>query len=1063
MSGLIAACFGRTRAVLMALAFMLGAGLSVYLSIPKEADPDVQIPVVYVSVVYEGISPEDAERLLVRPIETEVRAIEGIKEMRATASEGHASVTLEFEVGVDIDQALTDVREKVDIAKAELPDGAEEPRVGEVNLALFPVLVVTLSGEVPERTLLKLARDLEDAVEQLSNVLDVDIAGERDELLEIVLDPLRVESYGLEQAALFEAVDRNNRLVAAGSLDTGQGRFAIKIPGVFETAEDLLNLPVKAEGDRVVRLRDVGFVRRTFKDADAFARVNGRTSLAVEVKKRIGTNIIDTIEQVKAKVEAERAGWPPVIDVAYTQDKSDIIKTMLADLENNVVTAVVLVMILMIATMGLRPSLLVGIAVPGSFLTGFLVLGMMGLTVNIVVLFSLILTSGMVIDGAIIVVEFADRKMAEGVPRREAYRQAAQRMAIPVLAANSTAFAAFLPLLFWPGIVGEFMKFMPITVLATLIASILFALVFVPVIGSFVGKPGQDNPESQRQLALAEHGDLRELTGATGAYVGLLRRAVRFPGTVMALGVVLLFASWWAYATFGKGVEFFPDVEPDLARVQIHARGDLAAAERDALVRAVEDRILTMDGLKTVYSRSAIVFRNQEVDEDVAGIILLEFMPWQGRRPASRILADVRERTADIPGIWVEVRKEEAGPPVGKPVQVEIGSRQPEKLAAAVAEVRAFMDGLAGLTDVTDSRPIPGIEWRFAVDREQAGRFGADITSVGTQVQLVTNGVKVGEYRPDDSIEEIDIRGRFGLGDRNLEELGRLRVNTASGSVPLANFVRLEPQPRVGDIRRSDGRRVYTVAAELTEGVLADDKVREIRAWLDSKSWDPTLEFVFKGEDEEQQAASSFLGKAFGAALFLIAIILVLQFDSFYQTFLILTAVVFSTIGALLSLLATGQPFGIVMCGIGVIALAGTIVSNNIVLIDTYNELRARGMDVVEAVLRTGALRLRPVFLTAINGVVGLLPMVLRLNIDIIGRDVTIGGPSTDWWVQLSTVIAGGLTFATLITLILTPCLLVLAANMRRWRAEATAALRRLRAWRPQAGRADGPLAQPAE
>ena len=1057
MRGLIAACFGHTRAVLLALVFVVAAGAVAYRQIPKEADPDIQLPTVYISVLYEGISPEDSERLLVRPIESEVRAIEGIKEMRSTASEGFAAVVLEFDVGTDIDQALIEVREKVDIAKAELPDGAEEPRVQEVNFALFPVLVVTLSGNVPERTLLRLARQLEDDLEGLSNVLDVEIAGERDELLEIIIDPLQLESYGLEQQALLETVARNNRLVAAGSLDTGQGRFAVKVPGVFETADDLLNLPLKAEGDRVVRLRDVGTVRRTFKDAEGYARVGGQPSLALEVKKRVGTNVIDTIEEVKALVERERQAWPSTVQVAYTQDKSDVIRTMLADLEGNVVAAVVLVLVLMIATMGVRPSLLVAVAVPGSFLAGFLALAAMGLTVNIVVLFALILTSGMVIDGAIIVVEYADRKMAEGVPRREAYLQAAQRMVTPVISGNTTAFAAFLPLLFWPGVVGEFMVYLPITVLATLVASILFAIFFVPVIGSFIGAPGATDPSEQRQLAIADDGDLRELRGVTGLYVRLLRLCLRFPGLVTGLAVALLLGSWMTYATLGKGVEFFPDVEPDLAQIQIHARGDLAVAERDALTRQVEQRILGLAGVKTVYSRTALAFREgRDVDEDVVGIVLLEFTDWETRRPATEIMEQIRSRTIEIPGVWIEVKKEEHGPPVGKPVQLEIGSRDQDKLELATEKVRAFFDQLPGLRDVADSRPIPGIEWRVIVDREQAGRFGADITTVGTQVQLVTNGVMLGEYRPDDSVDEIDIRARFGEAGRHLEELKRLRVNTSYGSVPTSNFVKLVPEPRVGNIKRTDGRRVFTVSAEIESGVLADDKVQELRTWLARQSWDPEIGFIFRGEDEEQKEASAFLTKAFAAAVFLILIVLVLQFDSFYQSFLVLTAIIFSTIGALLSLLITGQPFGIVMCGIGLIALAGTIVNNNIVLIDTYNELRARGMDAVEASLRTGALRLRPVFLTAINGVVGLMPMVLRLNVDFIAGRVTAGGPSTDWWVQLSTVIAGGLTFATLITLILTPCLLVMAAKVGAWRI-------RRGGYRQRHRGSGGVAAQPAE
>ena len=343
MRALIEASLGRSRAVLLALAIILVSGWLVYRDIPKEADPDVQLPLVYVQLVHEGISPEDAERLLVRPMETELRSIEGVKQMSSYASEGMGAVTLEFEAGTDIDEALADVREKVDLAEAELPDDSEEPVVNEVNLALFPVLVVTLSGEAPERTLLELARQLQDAIEGLPNVLEVEIAGDREELLEVIIDPLLLESYGLRYEDLLAVVQRNNRLVAAGALDTGHGRFAVKVPGVFETADDVLGLPIKAEADRVVRLRDIATVRRTFKDPEGFARVNGRPALALEVKKRIGANIVETTEQVRRVVERERAAWPATVEIGYAQDKSDTIRSMLADLENNVVSAVALV------------------------------------------------------------------------------------------------------------------------------------------------------------------------------------------------------------------------------------------------------------------------------------------------------------------------------------------------------------------------------------------------------------------------------------------------------------------------------------------------------------------------------------------------------------------------------------------------------------------------------------------------------------------------------------------------------------------------------------------------
>jgi multidrug efflux pump len=1058
MMRLIEASFTRSRTVLLGLLLVLIAGAQVYQTIPKEAEPDVQLPIVYVAIPHEGISPEDSERLLVRPMEQELRGLEGVKEMRSYASQGSGSITLEFDAGTDIDQALQDVRERVDQAKPDLPAGSEEPVVSEVNLALFPVLVVTLSGDVPERALLSYARDLKRSIEGIANVLEVKIAGEREELLEVIIDPVRVESYGLRLDELLTLVQRNNRLVAAGGLDTGDGRFAVKVPGVFETSADLLNLPLKIDGDKVVRLRDVAEVRRTFKDPEGFARVDGRPALALEVSKRLGANIVETVDQVRAVVEAERSSWPDAIQISYLQDKSDNIASMLKDLQNNVLSAILLVMIVTVAALGLRSSLLIGIAVPGSFLAGILVLGLMGLTVNIVVLFGLIFAVGMLVDGATVVVEYADRKMAEGMHRRDAYLRAAKRMAWPVTASIATTLAAFFPLLFWPGVVGEFMRYLPITLVATLTASLAMALIFLPTIGALIGKPEASDPRTMRLLSAAERGDLYQLEGPTGLYVRLVGRLLRHPLKVALSALALSVAIVILYAAIGPGVRFFPEVEPEVARLQVRARGDLSVHQRDRLVGEVEDRILGIEGIDTVYSRSALSFQGEDVDEDVIGVLLLEFEDWQVRRPARKIFAEIRERTADLAGIQLEVREAEAGPPVGKPVQVELTSRDPARLEPAVERVRAFFGQLDGLRDVTDSRPVPGIEWRFMVDRERAGRFGADVAAVGSAVQLVTNGILIDEYRPDDADDEVDIRARFPESERSLEQLERLRVNTAQGSTPISNFVARQPAPKIGTLERVDGARVLEVAADVEPGVLPDDKVQEIKAWLASQAFDPAVTVAFKGEDEEQREAEAFLSQAFIVALFLIAVILVTQFNSFYQSLLILSAIVLSTVGVLLGLLITNQPFGIVMSGVGVISLAGIVVSNNIILIDTYNELRGRGLEPFEAILRTGAQRLRPVFLTTITTVLGLLPLVLRLNVDLVSREITHGGPSADWWVELATAVAGGLTFATLITLVLTPCLLLLGARVGDWRAA-----RRARKALPTSGADPAALPQPAE
>ena len=543
------------------------------------------------------------------------------------------------------------------------------------------------------------------------------------------------------------------------------------------------------------------------------------------------------------------------------------------------------------------------------------------------------------------------------------------------------------------------------------------------------GRRAADSARHTKSLAAAETGDLGAIKGFTGWYIRVLQISVTHPMKVVIACVVLLAGVYATYAEFGRGVEFFPDVEPENAVLHLRARGNFSVQERDLLLREVESRILDMTEFSTIYARSGTQFRT-EVSEDTVGIIQLEFFDWTERRPAKDIFADIRARTEDLAGVVIEVRKEESGPPVGKPVQVQLSSRFPELLPAAVEKLRGGLAEIGGFVDVTDSRPIPGIEWQIAVDRTEASRYGADVTTVGNVIQLVTNGIKVGEYRPDDTDDEVEIRVRFPYGDRSIDQLDRLRIPTSRGAVPIADFVTRIAMPRVGTIKRIDSRRVITIEGDVEDGLLASDKVIEIREWLTKTELDPRKSATFKGEDQEQREAEAFLLKAFEIALFMMAFILVTQFNSFYQAFLILSPVGFSTIGVFVGLLVTDQPFGIVMSGVGVIALAGIVVNNNIVLIDTYNRHRSRGMDALEAVIRTGAQRLRPVILTTLTTVLSLMPMVLGINIDVLGREITVGGPSTQWWTQLATAVAGGLTFATVLTLILTPSLLMLGARL---------------------------------
>jgi multidrug efflux pump len=1020
MHAIIEGILSRSRTMVMIFVLLIVSGLVSYINIPKESNPDVNIPFIYVSISHDGISPEDAERMLVKPMENQLKSIKGLKQMTSRASEGHASVTLEFIAGFDSDEALSHVRDRVTIAKAQLPSETDEPSINQVTMAdQNPVITISLSGQLPQRALIQIARDLSDRIEAFKEVLEVELTGDRSDQLEIILDPLALQSYGLDYQDIYRFVSRNNQLITAGTMDTGKGRFAVKVPAVFENLQDVLNLPVKAQGDKIVRFIDVSSVRRSYKDPSSFARLNGKPSISLEVKKRPGENSIETVEKIKQLVANEQEKWPQHLVLTYSADQSQQVKDMLSDLQNNVMSAILLVIIIIIAILGVRTAMLVGLSIPGSFLSGILILSLLGYTVNIVVLFALIMAVGMLVDGSIVVTEYADRVMNEGVPAKQAFSLAARRMAWPITASTATTLAAFAPLIFWPGIMGEFMKFLPITLIATLTASLFMALLFVPTLGAMLGNPPPSPPAVKQRLLQMEDGDIFSLGGFTGNYIKVLDLAMRHAWKALLFTLLLAIGVFAAYGASGLGVQFFPDVEPEGGNITVRGYGALSIYEKDALMLEVETRLLDMPEIKTLYSYTG--------GRDRIGRLRYNLIDWQQRRKAVDIIDDMKQRVSDLAGIEIEIGKDESGISNGKDLQIELSSRFPDLLDEAALKIRQALEKNPQFIDIDDTRSKPGIEWRLQVDRARAARFGADAALVGSMVQLVTSGLKVGEYRPHDVDDELDIRIRYPLSSRDIGHLDELRVRTDDGQVPISNFVTRKAVPKVDTINHADSRRIYEVHANMAPDALLSLELPKLKAELPKLGLDPRVNINIKGENTEQADSEQFLINAFIVALFVMAIILVTQFNSFYQAFLILSAVLFSTVGVFLGLLIFQKPFGIVMSGIGVISLAGIIVNNNIVLIDTYNVLQRKGMDGYEAILRTGAQRLRPVLLTTVTTIVGLAPMVMEMNIDLIGRKIEFGGPSTQWWSQLATAVAGGLAFATVLTLVITPCMLALA------------------------------------
>ena len=1025
MNSLIDASLNRSRTVLMLFCLFMLIGLSTLINIPKESSPDVTVPFVYVSVVHEGISAEDADTLIFKPMEKELRSIDGLKEMVSTATTSHLSIMLEFYTNIDIDKALLDVRQKVDDAKSELPDDSKEPRVKEINVALFPVMLVTLSGDIEESVLYAVADDLQDRIEALPGVLEAEIKGKREEIAEIIVDPTNMDSYGISFADLVQLLGNNNKLVASEALDSGAGYFDVKIPGLIKNIDDLLNLPVKVSDKDVVLFKDVAVGRFAYKDRKNSARMNGKPAVTLEIKKRIGSNIIETIDSVKDTVNKVKPYWPEGVEVSLAQDESKSIKELLHDLFNNVLIATLLVMILILGSLGIRSAMLVGIAIPGAFLMSITLLSFNGYTMNMVVLFALILSVGMLVDGAIVGTEYADRRLTEGASKFQAYREASQRMAWPVISSTATTLAVFLPLLFWPGTTGEFMKFLPLMLLFTLSASLLMALIIIPTIGSIWGGRGYD-ASVLAGIQAAEEGRFEDLKGVTGLYLRFLDKAIRRPLHILGFSIAALVGTFILYGAVGHGVEFFPDVDADVGMIDIRARGNLSILEREQVVLKVEERIFNMDEIQSVYTSSFIKGPN-DAAADLIGRIQIELVNWKHRRPLKNILAEIEQRSADIPGIIIETQKKEMGPGGGTDIQLQFTSNNLDAIKPMLEKTKKLFEADPQLKDIRDDLPLEGVEWQIDVNREEASRYGTDIVSTGALIRMITGGQKVGEFQPKFSNDEFDIVLRYPQQYRNIDQFTQVNIQTPYGLIPLSNFVEQKAAPLSGDVVRLDGKYRYRLTANVTEGVNATTKIQELAEQLKKFDWrEAGVEPRFRGDFEMMAETGNFLAKAFGIALFLMAVILVTQFNSFYQALLIMSAIILSVVGVLIGLMIRGEPFGIVMSGVGIIALAGIVVNNNIILIDTYNVLIKEGFDPVEAALRTCAQSLRPVMLTAITTVVGLLPMVMQWNIDLINQNFRVGAPSSQWWTQLSTAIVGGLTFATFLTLVLTPCLLIL-------------------------------------
>ena len=1033
--GFFKTVLSRSRATLSLMLLFLLAGIMSRASMPIEVNPNVTVPAAIIMVRHEGISPEDGARLLIRPIENELKTLDGLEEMIATARESAVYVFVRFDINLDIDTVIADVRESVDRAKAKFPEETKEPIVKPISPSPEPDVVVTFSGQsVDERDLFKAAKFFQRKIEGLSQVLETNLSGHRDEVVEVVLNPTKLDLYNITTTELFQRLSQNNLLIPAGEMDAGFGRFGIKVPALIETEQDISDIPIRSDSQAVVSLGEIANIERKFKDATGFSRLNGEPTIAVDVRKRLKANSIETIAAVREVIEAHRSEFSQDIQIDFMFDSSEYAQSMVSELMGNILTAMILVLVLVVATLGIRSGLLVGFGIPFCLLGSMIIVNMLGYSFNFMVMFGLLLSLGMLIDGSIVVVEFANTKIVEGLSVKSAYLESIKRMAVPVLASTGTTLAAFLPMLFWPGVSGNFMVYLPVTVFSVLAWSLIYALIFAPTLGIVLAKIGAKKPSK----VATQKPPSTIFSPLLNNYLKLLKLALSRP-LITALGSLLLLVGvFYGYGKFGAGLEFFTETENRFGMATLRAQGNLSIEEQRQLTAQVESRFSHLSDIKQIYASSSAgqLMGQRDASRDQISSFLIELHPRAMRdRSSLEVFAEIRALTKDIPGVYVTAASVEGGPPVGKDLQIQISSSKRELMYRTTARIRQWIESnVEGLRDIEDSLPLSGVQWEMVVDRSQAAMLGVDVNSVGQMVQLVTNGMMIGEFRPDDADEEVEIRVRFPEADRKLESLDRLRVNTLNGAVPISSFTERKAKNRVDAIQRIDRLESVFILANTEDNYLTDTQVNQISQWLATQSIDPAIKISFRGANEEQAESAEFLSTAFTLAMGLMLILLVSQFNSFYQSILILFSVVMSTAGVLLGLLITQSVFSTILTGVGIVALAGIVVNNNIVLIDSFNHFRRSQSElpIKDAVFQAAKSRFRPVMLTTVTTIAGLLPLATGYSIDMVNRKIEVGGMVASWWQPLASAIVNGLLIATIMTLLLTPVMLLLPDLIKR-------------------------------
>lgn len=993
--------------------------------------PNIQLPFISVTVFLEGASPDDGARLIAKPLENNLRSVEGIKHINTNSSLGVTRVILEFDIQYDMTKALVDVKQSVEEVKSELPKEAEDPQIEEYSESSFPVMTISLIGDGSLRQKIFFAEELKDELESIDGIYQADIFAAPDEVLEGVIEKSKMEAYGVTLGDLYNSINNNNLIIPGGRQDTGLGSFNVEVPSILETPRDVYNIPIKVSQNAIVTFGDIASVKRTFMDFDEYAKINGEDAISIEIFLRDGANALDTKTAINESLSKINTKLPPNLEIVITDDETVITEQLVSELQGNILAAVLLIIILVVASIGLRVGVLVGLSIPFCFLFTFIILNGANLEMNFLVMFGLLLSMGMLIDGSIVVTEYADRKISEGLTRFEAYKLAAKRMFFPILASTGTTLAAFIPLIFWPGYTGQFMKYLPLTVFFVLIASFFYAMVLTPVVGSYFG---QHKSVLSTDNAVDKTGQ-RIFDNISQFYSDKIKIFVHKPFETIIAVFSIISLILITYSYYGKGTEYFATIDPIEAEISIRGRGNFSALEKKEIIESIENEVLKIKELKSVYLKAGSRWWDGGSDKIGSGFV--EVVPASERSISGlEAIGKITKLTKNIPGIVVEAEPDMGGPEFGAPIELGIYGETEKEVTQAAKKIETYMrTNISGLTNIFSTRAYPSVEWSVQVDNQKAAQLGVNVFDVGALVQMLTSGFKVGEFNPDDARDEIDIRARFEPEYRTITGINNLKVQTKNGLVPVSSFISVQPKQFRESVIRRDGKYYHEIHASPWPGILVSDKVNEIDSWLKSADLGNQINYKFQGQAEEADEVNQFMIVAGITAIFVMLLMLLTQFNSFYQSAVVLSSVVMSFVGVLLGLLITNKPFSSTMTGISIVTLAGIVVNNNIVMIDTFNRLKSERPheNILDVITVSCKQRLRPILLTTVTTILGLLPLALGLSIDLIAREITVGSRVVDWWSNLAQSIVFGLSFSTLLTLIFTPAALALPSHLKHF------------------------------